>query len=146
MLELLFSNPYPAILVLTILLSPFILSLASNQGKKAKQSFKLLFISILSFQIFLGYLNWENIPYHSLYLGLFFFISILQVALLLKNESFNSATVILNFANTILIFTGMFEVSKILGYQVVSLPSIGSVFLVLLGNVVGLVFINKKLS
>ena len=143
-----YLSKYPLVFVVivTILLSPFILKLASNQGKKAKQSLKLLFISILSAQILLGFLNWKNISYNSLYLGLFFFISILQAVLLLKNKSFNILVIILNFINSVLIFVGMAEVSKILGFQVVSLPSIGSVFLVLTGNIIGLVFINKKLS
>ena len=138
------QNPLILVAILTILFSPFILKLASNQNKKVKSNLRTAFLLILILQIILGFLNWENFSFSNTFLALFFFISILQVFLLLINKPFNTAVVILNFINTILIFVGMIEVSRILGFQIFNLPSISSVFLVLLGNVIGLTFINKQ--
>ena len=135
---------YLIILAAVLIISPFVLKLASNQGKRTKQNLKYFFILILSTQIILGFLNWEDFSFSNTFLALFFFISILQVFLLLINKPFNTAVVVLNFINTILIFIGMIEVSRILGFQIFNLPSISSVFLVLLGNVIGLTFINKQ--
>ncbi len=129
-----FQNPLILVTILTILLSPFILKLASNQGKKTKHNLKSFFIIILSAQIILGYIA-----------GVKFFlaISFLQVIFLISNKSFNILVVILNFINSILIFVEMIKLSNNLGYQIVSLPAIAAVFLVLTGNVLGLAYINK---
>ena len=142
------------VLVVTILISPFVLILATKQDKKTKYNLRLSWIILLAFQLFLGFLNWENfkvgrsgielsLAYPNSLLGLFFVISTLQILLLLADKFFNTLVVILNFANTILIFTGMIRLSSILGYQAVSFASIGAVFLVLIGNIIGLAFINK---
>ncbi|MDO8570191.1 MAG: hypothetical protein Q7R97_01230 [Candidatus Daviesbacteria bacterium] len=146
---------YIIILAVVLVISPFVLKLATNQGKKAKQSLRSVFILIIFAQILLGFLNWEtfkgmgrngfelSLTYPDSFLGLFFIISIIQIFLLLINKSFTTLVVVLNFLNTFLIFVGMIRLSNILGYQVASLVSIGTVFLVLIGNVVGLVLINK---
>lgn len=152
--ELLFSNPYPLILTATLLLSPFILSLASRQSKETKKKLKLIFISILATQILLGFLNWENftsgrsgfglaLTYPDSLLGLFFVIAILQLIFLIMGKSFYTVVVVLNFINSVLIFMGMIRLSSSLGFQAVSLPSVGAVFLVLAGNITALAFINK---
>lgn len=116
---------------------------------------KLFFILILASQVFLGFLNWENfqnsgmsgyelaIAYPASLLGLFFGLSLFQIILLVLNKSFNRLVVVLNFISSVLIFVGMIQTSNILGVQAVSFASIGAVFLVLMGNVVGLAFINK---
>lgn len=148
-----YQNPLIIVAILTILLSPFVLKSASNQGKKTKQSFKSFFIFILCIQILLGFLNWENftvgksgfelsLTYLNSFLGLFFVISIFQMLLLFIKESFVSI-VVLNFLNTVLIFLAMIRLSTILGFQAASFASIGAVFLVLIGNVTGLILINK---
>lgn len=145
---------YPIILVAVLVISPFVLKLASDQGKKTKQNLKSLFIFILSTQILLGFLNWENfstgksgfelsLAYPYSLLGLFFIISLLQVIFLIISKSLNTAVVVLNFINSVLIFMGMIKISNTVGYQAVSLASVGAVFLVLIGNIVGLAFINK---
>ena len=145
---------YVIILVVVLVTSPFVLKLASNQGKKTKQNLKLLFIFILLIQVLLGLFNWENFTvgrngyqlssiYPNSFLGLFFGISILQVFLLLLSKSSHTIAVILNLINSILVFISMIRLSNILGFQAISLPSISVVFLVLLGDVVGLTFINK---
>lgn len=145
---------YVIILVAVLVISPFVLKLASNQGEKAKYNLKLFFISILSAQFLLGLLNWENftsgrsgfelaLSYPQSVLGIFFIISLIQFFLLIAGKKLSTFVVILNFINTVVIFIGMIRLSNILGFQAASLSSIGTVFLVLAGNVVGLVFINK---
>lgn len=130
----LYQNPLILVAILTILLSPFVLKIASKQDKKAKQNLKYIFLTILLSQIILGFLSG---------LQLFLVISVIQILLLLMSKSFNTIVVALNFINSVLIFVEMIRLSSSLGYQVVSLPSIGAVFLVLVGNVVGLGFINR---
>lgn len=145
---------YLIILAAVLIISPFVLKLASNQDKKTKQSLKSFFVFILSAQIILGFLNWENfsvgrsglelsLSFPGSLLGLFFIIALLQVIFLVIGKSFNTVVVVLNFINSVVIFTGMIRLSNLLGFQAVSLPSIGTVFLVMIGNVVGLAFINK---
>src|SRR3989344_667762 len=145
---------YTLILIAVLVFSPFVLSLASNQKKAAKLNLKYFFILILASQVILGFLNWENftkgrsgfelsLAYPDSLLGLFFIISALQILALLTYKSFITPTVILNFINTILVFTAMIKLSSILGFQAVSFASIGVVFLVLYGNIAGLAFINK---
>lgn len=145
---------YVIILAAVLIISPFVLKIASSQKKETKQQLKFILLFILSAQILLGFLNWENFSmgrtgfelamiYPSSLLGLFFIVSLLQLILLIINQSFNTAAVVLNFINSILIFAGMILLSNILRFQAVSFASIGAVFLVLIGNVVALVFINK---
>ncbi|OGE33185.1 hypothetical protein A3C59_03650 [Candidatus Daviesbacteria bacterium RIFCSPHIGHO2_02_FULL_36_13] len=146
--------PYLIIVVVVLIVSPFILKLAQSQKKEDKRTFRNLLLFILAMQIGLGVLNWENFTagrsgfelafiYPSSLLGLFFITSISQIILLMVGKSFSTLVVILNFINSVLIFTGMIRLSNILGFQAVSFASIGSVFLVLLGNIIGLNFINK---
>lgn len=150
----LFQNPLIIVAILTLLLSPFILAIASNQNKEIKKNLKLAFIFILFAQVLLGFLNWENnslgrsgfelsLTYPNSFLGLFFIMPLTQIILLLLNKSFNTLIVVLNFINSVLIFITMIRLSNILGFQAVSFASIGAVFLVLFGNVIGLNFINK---
>lgn len=146
---------YAIILVFVLLLSPFVLKLASKQDKKSKTKAKTIFLSILSLQLILGFFNWEkfngfgrsgfelSLAYPDSFLALFFIISALQILALLAYKSFNTFVVVLNFVNTILIFISMIKLSLILSFQAVSFASIGAVFLVLLGNVLGLIWINK---
>lgn len=137
-----------------MLVSPFVLSLASKQDKKHKVALRGIFLSILMVQILLGFLNWENftsgrsgfelsLTYPNSFLGFFFLVSILQFTLLLVNKSLYTLAVVFNFINTILVFIDMIKLSNILGFQAVSFASIGAVFLVLFGNIIGLSFINK---
>lgn len=145
---------YVIILATVLLVSPFILRLASSQKRETKQQLKFIFLGLLCTQIILGFFNWENfnvgrsgfdlsITYPNSFLGLFFIISAIQIILLTINKSFNTLIVILNFINAILIFAGMIRLSGILGFQAVSLSSIGAVFLVLIGNILGLAYINR---
>ena len=136
---------YIIILVIVLLVSPFVLKLSVDQRKKTKQNLKSFFILVILAQIILGFFGGLglSLAYPGSLLGLFFIISVIQILLLLINKSFNTLVVVLNFFNTFLIFVGMIRLSNMLGYQVADLASIGTVFLVLIGNVIGLVFINK---
>lgn len=145
--------PYLIIIVVVLIASPFILRLAQSQDKKDKRNLKHIFLIILVIQICLGLLNWENftvgrsgfglsLAYPNSFLGFFFILSLIQIMILLLRP-FDTLVVVLNFFNSVLIFIGMTRLSNILGFQAVSLASIGAVFLVLAGNVVSLSFINK---
>lgn len=145
---------YVIILAVVLVASPFVLKIASSQSKAAKRQLKLIFLSLLSTQILLGFLNWENfaagrsgfelsLAYTGSLLGLFFIISALQILLLSTSKTFNTLVMVLNVINSVFIFTGMIRLSSLLGFQAVGFASIGAVFLVLIGNVVGLVYLNK---
>lgn len=54
--------------------------------------------------------------------------------------------VALNFINTIFFFIGMIRLGQITGIQAISWGSIGVAFAILIGNVIGLVFINSDKS
>ncbi len=145
---------YLIILAAVLLISPFVLKLAQNQDKKSKQNLKTFLIIMLSTQIFLGFLNWENFAvgrsgfefafaYQQSFLGLFFVVSVIQIVLLFLNQKLYTLAVILNFINTIVFFAGMIRIGQITNSQVVSWASVGAVFAVLIGNVIGLILINK---
>lgn len=146
---------YTLILIAVLILSPFILNLASNQKKETKRNLKLFYMLILASQVFLGFLNWENFQntgrngfelaliYPTSLLGLFFGLSLFQILLLMTNRSFNKLAVVLNFINSGLIFVAMIRLGNILGVQAASFASVGAVFLVLIGNIIGLLYINK---
>lgn len=131
---------YVIILAAVLLISPFVLKLAASQKKETKQQLKIIWILILSTQILLGFLNWKS--FGTAGVGLFLVISFFQLLMLLTDK-YLKLVAVLNFINSILIFVSMIQISSKLGYQVVSFESIGSVFLVLFGNVVALAFINK---
>ncbi len=145
---------YLIIIVIVLITSPFILSLAQSQKKEVKRNLKLALLLILTMQLILGLLNWENFTsgrsgfelslfYPDSLLGLYFIVSTIQIVLLTINKSFNTFVVILNFINSVLIFIAMSRLSSILGFQAVSFASVAAVFLVLLGNIIALAYINK---
>lgn len=82
------------------------------------------------------------IAYPTSLLGLFFGLTLFQIILLLISKAFNRLVVILNFINSVLFFAAMIRVGNILGIQAVGFASIGAVFLVLSGNIIGLLYIN----
>lgn len=147
---------YVIILAVVLLVSPFVIRIAGSQKKEVKNKTRLVFLSLLFLQIISGFLNWETfkgpgrsgfelvLTYPNSYLGMFFILSLVQLILLIfKQSSLDTLSVVLNFVNTIVIFAGMILLSAILGFQAVSLASVGAVFSVLIGNIVALAFINK---
>lgn len=147
---------YFVILVFVIILSPFLISAASKQDKKHKSRLLHLFLLILAGQIILGFFNWETLvgtgrtgfglalAYPNSLLWTFFAVSLIQIAFLVSGRhNLKTAVVGLNFCNTILFFLGLIRISNIVGTQIFSIPAVVSAFLVLFGNVVGLMFINK---
>ncbi len=149
-------SPLALVLIVTIAVSPFILQLASRQNKKTKQKLRQIFLLLLIFQLILGFLGWESLPfsgttgfelalsYPNAFLWLFFTVSIVQIALIASNKrSAHVAAVSLNFLNTFIIFASLIIISKIIEKQIVSLASISAVFLNLTANVVSLALVNK---
>lgn len=149
-------SPLIFVLIVTMAISPFILLLASRQNQKTKQKLKQVFLLILILQLFMGLLGWESLPfsgitgfklalaYPNAFLWLFFIITTIQILLLTLNKhTAETIAVILNFANSIIIFASLIIISKILTRQIVSLASICTVFLNLTANVVSLALINK---
>lgn len=147
---------YAVILIGILLVSPFILKIASSQNKKGKDNLRIIFLSLLAVQVISGLFNWETfqgtgksglelaLAYPNSYLWIFFAVSVVQFLLLTtKKPIFYTVSVVLNFVNTIMFFAGMIILSNILGKQIVSFVSIGVIFVVLIGNVVGLTLINK---
>ncbi|RJQ27253.1 hypothetical protein C4577_01735 [Candidatus Parcubacteria bacterium] len=147
---------YLIILAGILILSPLIITLASSQNKKVKSKLRIIFLSLLFLQIFSGFFNWEAflkgtrtgfelaLNYPSSFLGIFFIVSLIQVILLaFAKRSADVLAVILNFTNTILLFTGMIRVSNMTEIQAFSFASLVTIFSVLIGNVAGLMFINK---
>lgn len=126
---------YVIILAAVLIISPFVLRLASSQNRETKQQLKFIFLFLLSAQILLGYFAG---------LKVFLVISVIQILILLAGKSFSTLVVVLNFINSAVIFMEMIRLSNKLGYQLVSLPAIGAVFLVLFGNIIGLAYINKN--
>lgn len=150
----LYQNPLILVTIITVLLTPFILLIASKQNKETKQHFRLIYIFLLTTQILLGFLNWENfalgrsgfelaLSYPQSILRLFFVLSLIQLFLLIASKKLSTLVVIINFINTVVLFTGMIRLGQITSTQFVSWASIGAAFLVLIGNVIGLVLINK---
>lgn len=147
---------YAVIIFLTLLISPFILILASSQNKKAKEKIKTFYIVLIVLTCGSGFFNWETfrgtgrsgfelaVSYPRYFLWLFFVVLAMQLAFLASDKRrLHVAAVVLNFFNTFTIFYFMISLGNYLGKQSVSLASVAAVFLVLIGNVAGLVFINK---
>lgn len=147
---------YPIILLVVLILSPFVLTLANKQDSRTKRNLKIGFFILLLFELASGLFNWESFSgagqsgftlsftYPTSLLGLFFAIALVQMILLLiPKRTAHLAAVVLNFINTVVFFVGVILVSGAIGKQIVSLWSIGVIFAVLIGNVVGLVWINK---
>lgn len=127
---------YLIILAVVLIASPFVLKLASNQGKKTRHGLKSVFIFLILAQILLGFSSGLN-------LGTFLAISIAQIILLILNQKFSTLVVILNFINTVVFFYEKIRLGQTTGVQDTSLASISTAFILLIGNVVGLIFINK---
>lgn len=132
---------YIFILAAVLLISPFIIRLASFQNKNTKDNLKTIFLSFLFLQLILSFKI--AFAYPQSFLGLFFAVTIVQIILLFLNQKLYMLAVILNFINTIIFFAGMIKLGQVTGIQDTSFASIGTAFILLIGNVVGLIFINK---
>ncbi|MCL4365891.1 hypothetical protein M1437_01560 [Patescibacteria group bacterium] len=145
---------YAIIILAVLIISPFVISVASKQDKKSKSKLKSYFIGILTFQLLMGFLGWENfsfsgkngielaLAYPSSLLAVYFLVISIQIIFMVI-QKFPSLVIILNFINTVILFAGLIRISNAAGFQLVSLANIASVFAVLIGNVIGLIWINK---
>lgn len=129
-------SPYLLVLIATLVLSPFVVNLAQKQDKKTKSNLKLIFLVLLVSQILLGLLNYQA-------LWLFLTISLLQI-LILTNKSSKTPVVFLNLANTIIFFLIMIRLDQKPISDPANLTGIAIAFIVLTGNVIGLLLINKE--
>lgn len=147
---------YPIILLFVLILSPFVLTLAGKQDSKTKRNLKSGFFILLLLELTSGFFNWASFSgtgqsgfalaftYPSSFLGLFFVIILIQMILLfIPKRNAHLAAVVLNFINTAVFFAGVILVSEVIGKQIVSFWNIAAIFAVLIGNIVGLVWLNK---
>lgn len=144
------------VLLMVLIVSPVILKIAAKQDKNTKNKLRFVFQVLLLGELASGLLNWENlagdgrsgfefaIAYPASYLWVFFVIALVQIILLIFEKPVASAiAAALSFANTIMFFVGIILISGFVGRQVVGFANIAAIFLVLIGNVVGLVLANK---
>lgn len=147
---------YLVILIGVLILSPFILRFASSQKREIKQSLRIVLLILLTSQILSGFFNWEAflkgtrtgfelaLNYPNSFLGTFFVVSFIQIFLLIVGKKTpDLVAVVLNFLNTIFLFTGMVRIGNITGVQAFSFASLTAVFAVLIGNIIGLMLVNK---
>lgn len=144
------------VLPAVLLTAPLILRLAAKQDKKTKRSLRQIYTLILISQLLVGFLGWESAPLAgrsgfalayerpASFLWLVFLIVIVQIVLLTQRRgSAALIVVILSFANSFVIFASMIAVSAAIGRQIFSLASLGETFLILTGNVAGLLLVNR---
>lgn len=62
---------------------------------------------------------------------------------MINTKKLNALIVVLNLINSVLIFVSLNLTSRILGFQIFSIPPVTTVFLVLFGNIIGLTLINQ---
>jgi len=147
---------YWIILPAVILVSILVLGWAARQDKKAKNRFRQIFLALVLGTLVSGFFNWETFTsygrsgfalsweYPQSLLFVFFFIALIQlVLLLLKRHLADVVAVILSFANTVVFFASLMRLSSTLGSQPVSYANVAALFAVLIGNVIGLMLINK---
>ena len=128
-------TPYTLILIATIIVSPFAIILAQKQDKKTKSRLKNIFFFVLVAQIILGLFNWKA-------LSLFLFISLIQILLLVCKTQ--TPVVFLNFINTFVFWAIMIRLDQKPISDPANLAGIAIAFIVLIGNLVGLLLINKE--
>ena len=126
--------PYALIVIAVLSVFPFAIRLAEKQDKKTKSHLKNILLLLLLGEIILATPNWQL-------LYLFLAISLLQFILLLKKPS--RLVVFLNFINTFILFITMARLSQPIG-NLTNLLAIATAFLVLVGNVIGLLLINNE--
>lgn len=150
------NNALLLVLIGVLVISPFVLVIAARQDKKTKNTLRNLSILLLFLQLAMGLFNWETLTgpgrtgyelalaYPSSFLGIFFLVSLVQLVIFILNlKQYWKLAVILNFANTVILFAGMIRIGNMMGVQIINLVLVATVFSVLVGNVIGLVFINK---
>ena len=144
------------VLAAVIIITPFALRIASKQDKDAKNKLRAVFQVLLLGELLSGFFNWETftgagrsgyalaLAYPASLFWLFFALAAGQIILLISNKTAARAiAVILGFVNSVLFFVGTISVSNTSGRQAVGYAGVAAIFLVLIGNVVGLLLANK---
>lgn len=129
-------NPYTLILAAILIISPFAIGLAQKQDKGTKSRLKNIFLLILVSQLILGLLSWKA-------LSLFLLISLIQIFLLTRKISHQTPVVLLSFINTLVFWTTMIRLDQNQISNSTNLVGIAIAFIILLGNVIGLLLINR---
>ena len=130
-------TPYALILAAILIVSPFALKLAEKQDKKTKSNLRRTLLLLLVGQVLLGLVSWKA-------LLLFLIISLIQIFLLTRKTPAQTPAVILNFINTFVFFMTMIRLDQKQIGDPANLAGIATAFVVLVGNVVGLLLINKE--
>lgn len=129
--------PYTLILAAVLLISPFAFKIAEKQDKKTKSRLKHILLFLLVSQILLGLISWKALI---LFLG----ITLVQIFLLTKKNPAETPTAVLNFINTFVFFFIMIRLDQKEISDSTNLAAIAIAFIILIGNVVSLLFINKE--
>lgn len=128
---------YTLILATVLIVSPFAFKIAEKQDKKTKSRLKHILLFLLVSQILLGLISWKILlP--------FLAISLVQIFLLTKKNPAKTPTAVLNFINTFVFFFIMIRLDQREISDSTNLAAIAIAFIILIGNVVSLLFINKE--
>lgn len=130
-------TPYTLILIATLIISPFAIGLAQKQNKRTKSRLKNIFLLLLVAQITLGMLNWKT-------LSLFLIISLVQIFLLTRKTPAQTPVVLLNFINIFVFWAIMIRLGQRPISDPINLAGIAIAFIILIGNIVGLLLINRE--
>lgn len=128
-------TPYTLILVVVLAISPWVLKLAEKQDKKTKSRLKNIFLLLLIGQTLLGLPSWKLLP-------LFLTISTFQIFLVVRKIPLPA--VLLSFVNTVIFFFTLIRLDRGPIENSANLTYIAIAFIVLIGNVVGLLLANKE--
>lgn len=129
-------TPYTLILIATLIISPLAVTLAQKQDKKTKSRLKNIFLLILISQLILGLPSWKA-------LSLFLIISLAQIFLLIRKTPPQAPVVLLNFINTFVFWATMIRLEQKPINNSPNLIGIAIAFIVLTGNLIGLLLINR---
>ena len=144
------------ILPAVILLGGLVLSWAARQDKKAKNRFRQIFLALILGSLISGFFNWETFTgygrsgfalswqYPQSLLFIFFFVALIGfILLLLRRNWADVVAVVLSVANTVVFFASLMRLASTIGFQPFSYANVAALFAVLIGNVIGLMLINK---
>lgn len=147
---------YWIILPALILLGGLVIGLAARQDKKAKDRFRQIFLALVLGTLVSGFFDWETFTgqgrsgfalswqYLQSFLLIFFFVAFLQFVLLLLRRYFADViAIVLSVVNTVMFFVSLMRLAGTLGFQPFSYANVVALFAVLIGNVVGLMLVNK---
>mgnify|MGYP001592573133 CR=1 FL=1 len=147
------------VLPIVILLTPLFLKLASRQDALTKNVMRLMLITFVFLPLIFGFFNWETFTntqssltgyqtatvFPFSLLGIFFLLCAALVLVLVTNrKKLFTYVSVGTFVATLMIFYALIDVSRDLDQPFASFASVGTVFSMLVANVIGLILINRK--